>query len=174
MNESHPTPHDPSFAQPGDDLLSLRQQLQSARLELEARDRGLQTLSAELEALRARQDERARESAGNQLESVLKDAAVPPAQLVAQAYLLEQQGKPVQARDILNVARRLLRALEKHGLVLEGQPGAQISYDPDRHSPLSAETHLVNGQRAVVRFPGVSFGGKVLARAAVESLEETA
>jgi molecular chaperone GrpE (heat shock protein) len=173
MNESRPTPHDPSLPQPGDELLRLRQQLQSARLELEARSRSLQTLSAELEALRARQDERARESAGNQLESVLKDAAVPAAQLVAQAYLLEQQGKPVQARDILNVARRLLRALEKHGLVLEGQPGAQVSFDPDRHSPLSAETQLDRDQPVVVRFPGVSFGGKVLVRAAVERLEET-
>lgn len=169
MNEQNPAP-----TRPTDDLLALRQQLQSAHLELETRARTIRSLSAELDAMRARQDERARESAGSQLESVLRDAATPAVQLAAQAYLLEQQGKPVQARDILNVARRLLRALEKHGLKLENEPGSEVRFDPDRHTPLSAQAGLQPGQRAVVRFPGASFDGKILIRAAVEAIEEQA
>lgn len=166
--------HNPAPTRPTDDLLALRQQLQSAQLELEARARAIRGLNAELDAMRARQDERARESAGSQLESVLRDAATPAAQLAAQAYLLEQQGKPVQARDILNVARRLLRALEKHGLTLDGEPGGEVRFDPDRHTPLSAQSGLQPGQRVVVRFPGASFDGRMLTRAAVEAVEEQA
>lgn len=157
-----------------EELLALRQQLQSARLELEARERALRALTGELEMLRARQGEQVRESAGAQLEAVLRDAAAPAVQFVTQAYLLEQQGKPVQARDILNVARRLLRALEKHGLTIEGQPGDVVAFDPDRHSLLSAESGATAGQPVTVRVPGASLGGKLLARAAVEPGEEHA
>jgi len=167
MNANPATPRE-------EELLALRQQLQSARLELETAQRALSALTVEIEMLRARQGEQVRESAGTQLEAVLKDAAGPSAQLITQAYLLEHQGKPVQARDILNVARRLLRALEKHGLTIEGQPGASVSYDPDRHTPLSADSRLHPGQSVTVRIPGASLNGKVLARAAVEPGEEAA
>lgn len=167
MNANPATPRE-------EELLALSQQLQSARLELEAAQRALNALTIEMEMLRARQGEQVRESAGTQLEAVLKDAAGPSAQLITQAYLLEQQGKPVQARDILNVARRLLRALEKHGLTIEGQPGDSVAYDPDRHTPLSADSSLHPGQPVTVRIPGASLSGKVLARAAVEPGEGAA
>ncbi len=173
MNDRNPAPEASTRSQSEDELelLALRQQIQSARLELESHKQAARNLVAELDALRARQDERAKESAGDQLERVFVDAASPAAQLLVQAALLEQ-GRPVQARDVLATARRLLRALQKHGLAVEGEPGSQTRFDPDRHAPLSAETALERGQEVVVRIPGISLGGKVLARAAVEASEE--
>jgi hypothetical protein len=42
----------------------------------------------------------------------MADVAAPVAQLFTQAHLLEVEGKPVQAKDALAVAKRLVRALE--------------------------------------------------------------
>ena len=51
-----------------------------------------------------------------QVEQLLADAATPVAQLLTQAHLLETEERPVQAKDALAVAKRLVRTLEDHGL----------------------------------------------------------
>jgi molecular chaperone GrpE (heat shock protein) len=89
------------------------------------------------------------------------------AHLLTQADLLERDGKPIQAQDVLTVARRLVRVLEDHGLTLEGSVGETLPFDPNRHEPLSAEAALQPGEPAVIKFVGASYGGKVLKKSGV-------
>ena len=88
-----------------------------------------------------------------------------------QGHLLEADGKPVHARDILTVARRLVRLLENEGLVLEGRIGERVSFDPDRHA-LLANDDAAPGHSVLVRFPSVSYRGKILRKAGVDKTGE--
>lgn len=163
---NHPEP------QSSEDILAIKKQLQEARLELASKDQAIAHLTSDLNTLRTRQNELLKENTQVLFESLLRDTAGPAAQLATQGYLLESAGKPVQARDILNVARRLVRALEKYGLLLDGAPGDETFFDPDRHTPLSTGQVLDPGQKVTVRIPGVIYNGKILARAGVERAVE--
>jgi molecular chaperone GrpE (heat shock protein) len=87
--------------------------------------------------------------------------------LETQAHLLEREGKPVAARDVLTVAKRLIRALEDEGLTLEGKTGETVAFDPNYHQPLEVGPGLTPGQPVVIRSPGISYAGRVLHRAGV-------
>jgi molecular chaperone GrpE (heat shock protein) len=106
-----------------------------------------------------------------QIEALFDDLSAPLVQLFALDHLA--QSKPVQAQDVLAVAQRLNSTLRQHGLVLEGQIGEHLPFDPNRHTPLSTETALVAGQPVTLRFPGVSYQGKLLQKAGVASISET-
>lgn len=160
--------------EPEQDRLLLQKELQEARLELVAHEQAIERLSRENEAMRLRQGELIRDAVAAEIEVLLRDAATPVAQLATQAHMVESQGKTLQARDVLGVAKRLLHALEKRGLKLEGAPGDIVLYDPDWHYPLSAHQAIEPGQAVVIRFPAVVYQGKVLARAGVEPRQESA
>jgi molecular chaperone GrpE (heat shock protein) len=151
-----------------DNSPALQSQLQALRLDLAARDEQIAHLTAEVERLRARQDVLASERSAAQLESLMSELASPVAQLTTQADLLENQGKPVQARDVLAIARRLIRALERHGLALSGAPGQEAPFDPALHQPINAGVNPQPGQPVTIRFAGVMYGGKMLVKAIVE------
>jgi molecular chaperone GrpE (heat shock protein) len=146
-------------------------ELQALRLELAERDKQIMQLKADLERQRREAGQRGEASIQAQLEQLLADAALPVAQLQTQAHLLEAEQRPVQAKDILVVARRLVRVLEDQGLSLEQQVGEQAAFDPNRHEPLNATQALSAGQPVIVRFVGVSFQGKILRKAGVEPQE---
>ena len=149
-------------------LPALHSELQALRLDLAARDEQIARLAAEVERLRAQQDRLAGERAAVQLESLMSELASPVAQLTTQADLLENQGKPVQARDVLAITRRLIRALERRGLALAGVPGLQTQYDPAKHQPIHAGVNPQPGQAVTIRFAGVTYGGKIIVKAIVE------
>lgn len=159
------TPGEPSF-----EALSAQKELQTLRLELDARDQTIQALKQEIERLRYRQDQLAEELARNQIEALFTDLSAPASQILTQADLLENQGKPVQARDVLSVARRMVRVLERRGVSFEGTPGQSVQFDPNRHTPLNAQSGQVYrpGQPVTVRFAGASHAGKLLYKAVVE------
>ncbi len=148
--------------------LALAREAQSLRLELEERERAVANLKEELERQRNSAGAHIDEAVQAQMERLLADAAAPVAQLLTQAHLLEVEGKPVQARDVLAVAKRLVRILEDNGLTLEGSVGETVPFDPNRHEPLSANASLKSGQPAVMRFVGVAYQGKLLRKAGVE------
>jgi molecular chaperone GrpE (heat shock protein) len=152
-------------------LLALERDVQTLRLELEERDRQIAALRAELEQEQRAVTSRIEEAVREAMEQLLADAAVPAAQLLTQAHLAEREGRPPAPRDILLVARRLVRVLEDHGLEWEGRVGELVAFDPNRHQLLGAET-VPPGQRVVVRFPGAVFHGKMLRKAGVERAEE--
>jgi molecular chaperone GrpE (heat shock protein) len=148
--------------------IELERRSQSLRLELEERDRVIANLKAELARQRGSASAHVTEAVQVQVEGLLADVATPVAQLLTQAHLLEVEGQPVQARDVLAVAKRLVRALEDKGLTLEGRVGETVPFDPDCHELLSADAPANPGQRVVVRFVGVAYQGKLLRRAGVE------
>jgi molecular chaperone GrpE (heat shock protein) len=120
-----------------------------------------------LERQRGGESARVAEAVQEQVERLLSDAAAPVTQLLTQAHLLEVEGKPVQAKDVLAVAKRLVRALEDNGLTLEGSVGETVPFDPNRHEPLSGDAALMPGEAVVVRFVGVSYQGRVIRKAGV-------
>ncbi len=149
----------------GEALLRERSEVQALRLELQERERMLATLKSDLERLRRGEQERIEEGVQAQRERFLTEAAGPVAQLLTQAHLLEVEGKPVEVRDVLAVARRLVRLLEDEGLTPEGQVGSTVPFDPDRHEPVGGE--LTAGQPAVVRFVGLTCRGRRVRKAGV-------
>jgi molecular chaperone GrpE (heat shock protein) len=158
---------------PGEDerLLALERDVQTLRLDLEERDRQIAALRAELEREQRTLTSRVQEAVREAIERLLADAAVPAAQLLTQAHLTEREGRLPAPRDILLVARRLVRVLEDHGVEWEGRVGESVAFDPNRHQLLGAET-VPPGQRVVVRFSGAVFHGKMLRKAGVERAEE--
>lgn len=159
---------------PPADLLALQNELRRLTLENETHEQTITRLNTELENLRAILGERVQEALDNQRDELFRAAAAPAAQLVTQAHLLEVMGKPVQARDVLPVTRRLLRVLENYGLRFEGQIGEITPFNPLLHQPLNAADHPVKDQPVVVRIPAVLSGEKILARAGVELAQEQA
>ena len=152
-------------------LLALAREAQILRLELAEREKILANLEAALERQHRDEDRRVSEAVQHQIERLPAEAATPLTHLLTQAHLLEVASKPLQAKDVLAVAKRVIRVLEQGGLKLEGNVGDVLSFDPDRHDPLSADLTIGAGQSVVVRFAGVTFRDKLLRRARVEPVE---
>ncbi len=153
-----------------EELASLRieQEVQSLRIELQEREETIKKMRQEIDRLRSRQDDNLAERLKNQLSALFGDLSTPASQVLTQAYLLEEAQKPVAARDVLFVARRIIRALEQHGLVFEGKVGDQVPFDPNRHTPIGADVRPQSGQPVTIRFVGTSYAGKIITKAGVE------
>src|SRR5262245_44660058 len=151
-----------------DRALGLERHAQGLRLEMEERERSVATLKSELERLRNGESARIAEAVQSRVEKLMADVAAPIAQLLTQAHLLEVEGKQVQAKDVVAVAKRLIRAMEDEGLKLEGGVGETANFDPNRHEPLGGMSAPGPGQAVVVRFAGVSYRGRLIRKAGVE------
>ncbi len=153
-----------------EEALSLQseKEVQSLRIELQERDATIEKLRQEIERLRSRQDELLTELLQNHLGALFSDLSAPASQILTQAFLQEEEQKPVQARDVLFVARRMIRTLEQHGLVFEEKVGEQVTFDPNRHTPIGGGNHPQAGQPVTVRFTGTSYAGKIISKAGVE------
>src|SRR5262245_43602205 len=119
-----------------DAVFDHKREVQSLHLELQERERLIAALKGDLERLRRGEGGRIEEAVRDHQDHFLAEAAAPAAQLLTQAHLLEVEGKPVQARDVLALARRLIRLLEDEGLTAEGRVGDTVLFDPNRHEPL--------------------------------------
>jgi molecular chaperone GrpE (heat shock protein) len=148
-------------------LLALERQVQSLRLELTEQHQIVANLKSELQHQRDAEDARLADAVRAQMERLMTHMATPVAHLLTQAHLLERDDKPIQARDVLGVARCLVRTLEDNGLTLEGKVGETLPFDPNRHEPLSAEATLQPGETVVVKFVGAFYGGTVCKKAGV-------
>lgn len=148
--------------------ITAQSELQSMRMELEARDRRIEQLGHEVARLRERQDGIIAETVTARLETLINELSGPASQVRTQAHLSEVQNKPVSAQDVLAVARRMIRTLERHGMTFEGEIGSQISYDPNRHTPINTSTAPSAGSTVTVRFSGVLYQGKIVYKAIVE------
>jgi molecular chaperone GrpE (heat shock protein) len=148
-------------------LLALEREVQGLRLELQERDRVVTNLKEEVERQRGAEEARLTEAVRMQAERLFADVATPVVQLLTQAHLLEVEGKPIQARDVLAVVKRVVRALEENGLTLEGNVGEAVAFDPNRHEPLRADISLTPGEQVVVKFVGASYHGKVIKKTGV-------
>jgi molecular chaperone GrpE (heat shock protein) len=160
------------LGKPADEtVMDLRREAQSLRLELSEREDLIAKLKEDLERQRDGAGARVDESVQAQVEQLLAGAAAPVSQLLTQAHLLEAEGRPVQARDVMAVAKRLVRIFEDNGLELVGSVGETAQFDPNQHEPLGANASPAPGDRVVVRFVGVAYRGKLLRKASVEKAE---
>ena len=159
----NPPPAPPASEQ----FLALERQLQELRLTVQERETRLARLQADLERQRKEESARVEEAVRQDREKWIREAAGPVSQLLTQAHLLEVENKPVQPRDLLTVARRLVRLLEEQGLEPVGQVGEATTFDPNRHAPLAGDPPAA-GQPVRVRFVGVGVRGRVVRKAGVE------
>ncbi len=149
-------------------MIELERQAQNLRLELAEQEQVAVRIKEQMDRLHNVSSAQASEAVQAQVERLLSDAATPVAQLLTQAHLLEVEERPVQARDVLAVAKRLVRVLEDNGLTVKGRVGERVSFDPDHHEPLSADVSLQAGQMVTVRFVGLAYQGKILRKVGVE------
>jgi molecular chaperone GrpE (heat shock protein) len=138
------------------------------RLELTERDRTIATLKQDLEQQRQKEDGRLETARQGEIENLLSQLASPISQLLTQTYLVEEEGKTVQAKDILTVTKRLIRTLEAQGLTIAAPVGQQVPFDPNYHQPLSGDQEISPSTLVTVRIPGLVHQQKVLKKALVE------
>lgn len=155
----------PSLHKPDD--LAAESQAQALRLELTEAQQTIQRLKDDLERQRLNSQALQAEQTQAQMEDLLHSLAAPAAQFITQIHLSEIQEKPIQARDVLAVAQRLVRILQEAGLTPEGTLDERLPFDPDRHEPLSAAHSPSTGQIVRVRFVGFRYHGKLLRKASV-------
>lgn len=148
--------------------------LKTLEMDLAERDQTIAQLKNDLERERSGAANRVSGSADAALRELCDTLASPVSQLLAQAHLVESEGKDVEARHIIAAAGRLIRALEEHGLEVEARPGDEVAFDPNHHEPASSDTQLAPGEAAVVKIPGLSFKGTLLRKAGVAPKAATA
>ena len=151
-----------------DDVLSQNSELQQVRLELGERDYLIRTLKGDLERMRNTEKERVAELLQAQMQKLMSDFAAPLTQIATQTYLFEVEKKPLQSKDVLAVAKRMVKVLEGEGLTLLGGVNEIVPFDENYHQPLTSQVKLQHGERVVVRLAGASFAGRVLRKASVE------
>ena len=148
------------------DPLALASEMQRMRLELEEARDEVGRLQEELERRRSQEAARVADAVSGLQRELMAQVAAPAAQLLTQAHLLEVEGRTVSTRDVLAVARRMVRALVDAGLTVEGQAGEAVVFDATRHEPLG-EFCPAPGEAATLRVAGVSFQGERLRRGGV-------
>lgn len=149
-------------------VLELEALAQSLNLEVAERDKQIQILKQELERFQSKQDSTINSVVSNEIESLIADMAPGIAQIVTQQHLLNVESKPLQAKDVIAVAMRLVRGFEEHGMILEGSIGENVEFDPNKHELVSmGESEQEEGQMVIVRMPAVTFQGRVLKKMAV-------
>jgi molecular chaperone GrpE (heat shock protein) len=149
-------------------LLSLESEIQSLRLTITDRDQTINKLR--IEGDRQRQNEESKQAIAlqSQQEQLFTDLSTPIAQLLTQIHLLEVESKPIQAKDVLTIVKRILRLVEEYGLSASGTIGERVPFDPNIHQPLSSATTINNGQLVTIRIPAIAYQNKVLRAAGVE------
>lgn len=152
----------------GERVLRLERQLREARLELAARDRSIERLTAEVGRVRGAAGEDARQRGQADVERLVAAIGAPLVQLTTQAHLYRTGAREIGVGDVLDVGMRLVRSLREVGVDTVGEVGAAEPYDPDRHDPLSTAAAPAAGERVVVRMVGLSYQDKVVRRAGVE------
>lgn len=145
-----------------------RSEIKSLQLEIEDRDSHIANLEKDLERLRGGQERATAETVDSQFQSFFAEAAAPICQLLTQSYLVEEENKPVQSRDVLRLVKRLVRVFEDAGLQVRDKVGDDLQFDPNFHEPLSTEHSLTTGDQVNVRLAGLSYSGRVIRKAGVE------
>ena len=100
----------------------------------------------------------------------MQELSGPITQLMTQTFLVEVEKKAVKTEDVLTVTKQLVHLIEEAGLDIEGRIGDKTEYDPEKHQILSSGGNLKPGDSVVVRFPGASFGVKLLRKAGVQKV----
>jgi molecular chaperone GrpE (heat shock protein) len=137
------------------------------RLDLNEAKKQIEALARELAVERSARADAVDAAAAARLEPVLADLSTVMAQLAVQSHLIDE-GKPVGAKDVMALAQKLVRTLEKLGLVSFGAPGEETTFDPALHQVLGGGSPSIDAI-VVIRMPGYRLGKKTLQKAMVEA-----
>lgn len=157
---------------PQPDELTLGARLKQAEMDLQSARNEISHLQSELQRLQDSILVQSESTVHIQLEEIAGEIASALAQLETQAYLLEMEHKNIQARDILQVARRFTQAFARRGVITEGVIGEVVLYDPVKHMPIRDQQTIPTGNPATIRVPAVRFRGKIITRAQVVPRDE--
>lgn len=142
------------------------------RRENTADSEDVKRLRAEIDLLRAQQKSIKEESLAAAYQNLFADLSSPISQLLLQLHIANSaQNNTLAASDVLVHVKRLVAALEQHGLSVAGQPDEIQNYDPNLHESLSPQFAPSAGQPVRICFPGISYNGQLLRKAAVEAPE---
>lgn len=144
-----------------------RSRIRELELQLEETRTTLERLREEVVRDRDEATERESRAVEAAVRELLASLAPAITQLNTQGYLIEREGRPVRAGDVLQVVARLTRALEDAGLRVHDDVGERVAFDPALHEPLDASDALQPGDAALVRFAGIDHGARTLRRAGV-------
>lgn len=151
---------------------SERSRIRELELELEEARATLERLRDQVARDRDEATEREHRAVDAAVRELLASLAPAVTQLNTQGYLIEREGRPVRAGDVLQVVARLSRALEDAGLRVHDDVGERVAFDPALHEPLDAADALQPGDAALVRFAGIDHGSRTLRRAGVTRAPE--
>ena len=148
-------------------VLALERENQRLRLELAETLQKLATAQADLR--------RQQESGLAQVQDMdtefktrfFMDLGGVMGQFSTQIHLSEIEQKPLQVRDVLAVAKSLLRILQNWGVTFDGEIGQEIGYDPDQHDLIRSDFNPAPGEIVVVRLPGVRYKSSLVRKAGV-------
>jgi molecular chaperone GrpE (heat shock protein) len=157
----------PTPPTPAPDSTGSPSELRRLQLEVAERDRTITTLRGDVDRLTANQLRQINDAIDSRLETVFSDTASVISQLLMQADLIENGATQVPAKDVLRLARRLIRALEDAGIELQGSVGQRMVFDPNLHEALSTDEVIKRGQDVIVRLVGVAYKGRVLRKSGV-------
>lgn len=150
-----------------DEILELQNRIQALEMEIAQRDQSIERLQNDLQAVQEQAGIAGKDKTIAVIDQLFRDIASTVTQILTQAYLLEVENKPVQAADVLQVARRLIRVLERNGLKIEDTPGTITPFDPSRHAPGDASLTISPGQPVQINLAGLSYQGKIIRKAMV-------
>ncbi len=100
------------------------------------------------------------EELNRQLEKMFLDISGSVAQLITQDYLLNKNGKPVQAKDVVNVSSAIVRTLLRHGMETVGKVGEETQFNLNLHEPISVDEEISANETVTIRMVGIAFKGK--------------
>ena len=142
-------------------------EMQSTRLEFEEERKVFESVRQDFANFRLRSETANKEEIDRQLEKIFHDISGSVSQLMTQDYLLNKSGKPVQAKDVLNVSNSIIKTLLRHGLEIVGKVGDETKFDLNAHEPISVDEAISPNENVTIRMVGIAFKGKILRRASV-------
>lgn len=150
---------------------SLECDVRRLQLDLQERDQTIAKLRSDIERQRGGESTRVSAVTDAKLERLFDSLSTCVAQLTTQAHLVDD-GRSVQARDVIAVARTLVRALEAEGLQVDNTVGQIEHFDPNFHQALSSDVAIKPGEDVVIRFPSVGYSNRILRKAGVEKAKD--
>lgn len=149
-------------------VLRLESSLQAVSMDLAEKVKEIELLKLELQRKDSKSSVTVNSLVSSELESLFSELAPTVSQIVTMDYLLNVESKPLQAKDSIKVAMRLVHSLQEKGLELKGEIGQQVGFDSNLHEMVSlGDSATQEGDSVTVRMPAVLFKGSLLKKIAV-------
>ncbi|WP_017295442.1 hypothetical protein [Geminocystis herdmanii] len=153
-------------------IITLETKLQQLKLELVDRTHTINSLQQKLQRQEEKESIQLQEKILGEKEKLFNQIASPISQLITQKYLLEVEEKPVQAKDILLVVKRLINVFEMEGLTFIGEVGEITNFEPNYHQSLNSNIDINRGDKVIIKIVGISYQNQVIKSSIVEKVIE--